>query len=188
VLVVAVCVSALVACGRSGYQYLESEDERVFAKIPDDWDVVSQGIIDFVLRPSDGSQVRLLPGDDTLPWRARFTADPSGRVGPDHVSGYVDVQPVDARMRDQVTLDVLAEIGTTDGAIGEPRPIVLGDLEGFRLRLESAGDDPLVNDRLVLTDDRRTVVYVIQAGCRQPCFDDNAAVIDEIMRTFTVKP
>ena len=184
----AIMLGAIVlsACGRSGYQYVESDDETVFAKIPDDWQLISEGIVDFALRPEDGSQLRLLPGDETLPWRAQFTADPAGQVRPDRVAGYVDVQPTDARIRETLTLEALLDYGPGGEALGDPIPVRLGDLEGYRVQFEVAGDDPLTNDRLVLTDDRRTVIYVIQVGCRKSCFDVEADEIDEIMTTFTV--
>jgi hypothetical protein len=177
----------LAACGESGYQYLESDDEHVFAKIPGDWEIMSEGVVDFALRPEDGSQFRLLPGDDVLPWRAQFTSDPSGRVDPDSPAGYVDVQPVDARMREGLSIERLLELGPGGETMSDPVPIVLGDLEGFRARYVTDGDDPVVGDRLVLTDDRHTVVYVVQVGCRETCFEANYDEIDEILRTFTVQ-
>jgi hypothetical protein len=177
---------ALAACGQSGYQYLSSDDETVFAKIPDDWTLLSEGVVDFAIRPQDGSTFRVLPGDETLPWRARFTSDPSGRVRTDQLAGYIDVQPVDARMREQINLDMLLDYGDGGEPLAEPRRVRLGDLEGFRVQFAAPGDDPMVNDRLVLSDARRTVVYLIQVGCVRSCFDAHSEVIEEIMTTFTV--
>jgi hypothetical protein len=37
----------LAACGRSGFQYIENEDDSVFLKIPAEWSVLSEGLVNF---------------------------------------------------------------------------------------------------------------------------------------------
>ena len=47
-------------CGRSGYEYVENDDETVFLKIPEEWQVVSEGNVDFAITP-DGNYPQILP-------------------------------------------------------------------------------------------------------------------------------
>ena len=64
----------LAACGRSGFQYIENDDDSVFLKIPADWSVLSEGLVNFTLTNDDGD-LELLPGDSVLPWQAVFAED-----------------------------------------------------------------------------------------------------------------
>ena len=71
-----------------------------FIKIPDDWDVVSEGAVNFTITPDD--DIQPIPGEFVLAWRAEFDAAPASRAGSfDYVQGYVEVQPVDRRWQSQ---------------------------------------------------------------------------------------
>lgn len=181
-----------VACGRSGYQYIENDETGVYAKIPDDWSVISEGLIDFALVGEDG-QMAILPGDDILPWRAYFDAEPDAeRGGFDRVLGAVEVQPVDRRLRGSLNLETLVGFDpnapTDEYRVLYRSDVERGALTGMRLIYETelSGIDNTV-DRLMLTDDRFTTVYEVRIFCATACFADNANVIEEIMDTFTVE-
>ena len=179
-------------CGRSGYQYVEDDDETVFIKVPSDWDIVSEGYVDFVLTPDANPQV--LPGNRSLPWRAQFDAAPErSRSSLDYVTGFVEVQPVDRRLRSQLNLaDFLPINSSVDpGAVEVVRHdlVTVGDVSGHRVALKQVTADgtEFISDELVMTDSLNSVVYTVGFACAIGCYNANAAEIDEVMRTFTVE-
>lgn len=193
VLPVALVAMALLvaACGRSGYEYVENADETVFLKIPEDWQVVSEGNVDFALTP-DGNYPQILPGEDTLAWRAQFDAAPDTN-SLDFVVGFVEVQPVDRRMRSELNLAEFFPIDP-EAAPGEFEVVrhdlvTAGDISGHRIAWKQTIDDgqQIMGDRLVLTNSLNSVVYTVGLGCTVGCYNANAADIDEVMRTFTVE-
>jgi len=128
---------AIVAssCSQSGFQYLEDSDSGVYAKIPDDWEVTTQGNIDFALVGEDGT-ISVLPGEATLPWRAEFDAVPEDPTSLRDVAGAIEVQPVDRRLRSGLTIDGLIGIdpeANDDGiTVFHQGDVVRGDLAGRR--------------------------------------------------------
>lgn len=190
VLTAAAVVASLIAaaCGRSGYQYLENGDDTVFVKIPENWEVVSEGVVDYTVTP-DGD-LQLLPGDSALPWRATITEAASG--SPDQVTGAVEIQPVDRRMRAELNPYRFFGIDpndTTDGIEVVRHDLVkLGDVSGPRLVWKQTNEQgqEMVVDRLVMTDSLNRVIYSVGFGCNESCYDANESSIDEIMATFTV--
>ena len=187
--VAAACL--LSACGRSGYQYVENADNTVFLKIPDKWDVVSEGAVNFVVTPDD--DIQGIPGEFVLAWRAEFDASPTGlRSSPDYVQGFVEVQPVDRRMQSDLTLSLFyPELASTVEGVEVLRHdlVTIGDVSGHRIAWKRVIDDGSVfmGDRMVVTNSLKSVVYLVGLGCSVGCYDANASSIDEIMGTFTVQ-
>ena len=181
----------LAACGRSGYQYVENGDETVFLKIPEEWDVVSEGTVNFILTPDDDLQ--LLPGGYVLPWRAEFDAAPTSLRGSiDYVQGFVEVQPVDRRM--QATLNptlFFPEVSNNVDGVEKVRHdfVTVGEVSGERIAWRHVTEDgsAFMGDRLVLTDSLNSVVYRVNVWCTVGCYQANANSIEEIMSTFTVE-
>ncbi len=188
-----VLVAAVLAagCGRSGYEYVENDDETVFLKIPTDWQVVSEGNVDFAITP-DGNYPQILPGEEVLAWRAQFDAAPE-ISSLDHVVGFVEVQPVDRRMRSELNLADFfgVESSSVAGEIEVVRHdlISAGDISGHRIAWKQLTPDgrEIIGDRLVMTNSLNSVVYTVGLGCTVGCYNANAAAIDEVMRTFTVE-
>lgn len=183
------------ACGesglsQSGFQYLEDEDSGLYAKIPAGWSVTTQGNIDFALVGEDGV-MSVLPGESTLPWRAEFDARPSNPDRLAKVAGAIEIQPVDRRLRSDLTIDGLIGIDAEspdDGiTVFHQDNVRRGELTGRRIiySREFSGEPTMV-DRMMLSDDRLTTVYEVRMFCDKDCFAENADVIDEIMETFTV--
>ncbi len=187
---VAACLGA-AACGRSGYQYIENGDDTVFVKIPESWEVVSEGVVDYTVTP-DGD-LQLLPGDSALPWRATFAEVPAAAPGtPDRITGAVEIQPVDRRMRADLNPYRFFGIDpndTTDGIEVVRHDLVkLGDVSGPRLVWKQTNEqgEEMVVDRLVMTDSLNRVIYSVGFGCNAGCYGTNESSIEEIMATFTV--
>ena len=188
VLVAAAVLAA--GCGRSGYEYVENDDETVFLKIPEDWQVVSEGNVDFAITP-DGNYPQILPGEDVLAWRAQFDAAPGGS-SLDYVAGFVEVQPVDRRMRSELNLaQFFPDLSSVDGEVEVVRHdlVTAGDISGHRIAWKQVAADgrEIMGDRLVMTNSLNSVVYTVGLGCTVGCYNANAAAIDEVMRTFTVE-
>lgn len=188
---VAVCLAA-AACGRSGYQYIENGDDTVFVKIPENWEVVSEGVVDYTVTP-DGD-LQLLPGDSALPWRATFVETPPGAPGsPTGITGAVEIQPVDRRMRGDLNPYRFFGIDlddTTDGIEVVRHDLVEMDgISGPRLVWKQTNEqgEEMVVDRLVMTDSLNRVVYSVGMGCNSGCYDANVSSIEEVMATFTVR-
>ena len=179
------------ACGRSGYQYVENDDDTVFIKIPEDWEVVSQGVVNFTISPDD--EIRGIPGEFILPWRAEFDAAPASRAGSyDYVQGYVEVQPVDLRWQSTLRADqFFPDISSNPDVLEQVRHdlVTVGDVSGHRMAWKqvTADGDAFVSDRLVLVDSISSKVYQVTFVCTLGCYNANATQIDEIMSTFTVE-
>ena len=177
-------------CARSGFQYLEDEGSGVYAKIPDDWEVTTEGNIDFALVGEDGT-ISVLPGEATLPWRAEFDSAPQGNSLAD-LAGAIEVQPVDRRLRSDLSIGGLIGIdpdSPDDGiTVFHQAEVNRGDLSGRRIIYgrNFSGRETLI-DRMLLSDDRFTTIYELRLFCDRDCFTENAGVIDEIMETFTVQ-
>ncbi len=187
---VLVATAILVAgCGRSGYDYVENDDETVFLKIPEDWQVVSEGNVDYAITP-DGNYPQILPGEDVLAWRAQFDAAPDIN-SLDYVAGFVEVQPVDRRMRSELNLAQFFPVDLSAGEVDVVRHdlVTAGDISGHRIAWRQITPDGLeiMGDRLVMTNSLNSVVYTVGVGCTIGCYQANAAAIDEVMRTFTVE-
>lgn len=195
---IATAVTLLAACGGgSEYQYLESEDGNAFSKIPDEWVVVREGAVAWsLLDDSRPTQFGFVSGDDTTPWRAVFTATPSGQFELDRPSGLIEVQHVDARVRDR--FDVESFLKTVPD-FGEPvsitpselevvdrRAVRVGDLTGYRVEL-SADIVGRHYDQLVLSDREHRALYIVSLSCSEKCLDRYADDVEEIIQTFRVE-
>jgi hypothetical protein len=175
----------ITACGGEKYQYVESDDGRMFAKIPRDWEFAGEGGTRFRFLTDGDLDLAITAGDSTFPWQAKFTADPDA-TGDDVPEGVFETQFLDARLRDTVLLreiiDVVANgLGATDV---ERVRVKLGDLEGYRASYD-AGD--VHYDEVYLIDERKAGVYVASVHCSSECFDRYADDIDDVLTGFWVE-
>lgn len=181
----------IAGCGRSGYQYVENADDTVFLKIPEDWNVVSEGTVNWTLTPGDDMQI--IPGEFVLPWRAQLDAAPGDRRGSsEYVQGSVEIQPVDWRLQGRVPFAYFFPEVTGDNEGVEEllhHLVTVGDVSGHRFVWKQVTEDgqQLIGDRLVLTDDIKSVFYSVDLWCSVGCYQANATLIEEVMSTFTVE-
>jgi len=176
----------LAACGGEKYQYLESEDGHMFARIPKNWDVQREGAVDYTLITRDNMvNFAFTPGDSTSPWRAEF----KGGAGVDAPTGFVEAQHVDARWRSTFLLSDLI-----DGIVGEvddlDRQLVhVGDLDGYRVTYtKGEGEDVRRYDELYLIDERKSGVYLASVQCDEKCHQQYGDEIEDVLTTFRVEP
>ena len=182
----------LAACGRSGYQYVENADDTVFIKIPEDWDVVSEGTVNWTITPASDDDLEPILGEFVLPWRAAFAAAPNDRRGSsDYVQGFVEVQPVDRRLQADLSFaQFFPELSAVDGVeVLRHELVTVGDASGHRVGSKriSADGEEIMDDRLVMTNSLNSVVYTVWIGCAVGCYNTNANLIEEVMSTFTVE-
>jgi hypothetical protein len=177
---------ALSACGGEKYQYLESSDGHVFARIPKDWDIEREGAVDFTLLTLDNMvNFAFVDGDSTEPWRAEFAAGPDDS----HPVGFVESQHVDARWRSTFLLSKLIDgfVGDVDGL--DRQPIRIGDLNGYRVTYtKGEGDDLVLYDEVYLIDERKSGVYLASIQCDETCHETYGDQIEDVLTTFRVKP
>ena len=177
------------SCGRSGFQYLESEDERVFIKIPDDWQV-SEGRVDWVYK-NQYDQANVFPGEIEEAWRATFQSGPG--LDTNIVAGFLDVQPIDRSRRDEVNVDALFGFDWSDTEDGidvlRHDRITMGDLQGRRLVWSPVSDDGsgFTTDRLLVTDNKNSIYFDLIIGCSSDCYSANVDLIDGIMTSLAVE-
>ena len=177
---------ALTVCGGEKYQYLESDDGHVFARIPKEWEVEREGAVDFTLVTLDNMiNFAFVSGDSTEPWRAEFAAGDDASKP----AGYVEAQHVDARWRSTFLLSDLI-----DGLLGdvgdlERDRIRIGDLEGYRVTYtKGEGDDLRKYDEIYLIDERKSGVYLASLQCDETCHDQYGDEIEDVLTTFWVEP
>lgn len=176
----------LTACGGERYQYLESDDGHVFAKIPKGWEVQREGAVDFTLITRDNMvNFAFVAGDSTSPWRAEFAAGPEGEAP----VGFVEAQHVDARWRSTFLLSRLIDglVGDVDDL--ERTGIRIGDLEGYRVTYtKGEGDDLRRFDEVYLIDERKSGVYLASLQCDEACHEQYDDEIEDVLTTFWVEP
>ncbi len=187
-IVTGLCIgSLLVACGGTRYQYLESDDGHVFAKIPTDWTIEAEGAVDFAYVDPTNSSFAFVAGDSTRPWRAQFVAGEADDVP----FGYVEGQHVDARFRDGFLLSTfLKGRRPSDAKELERRLIAVGEHIGYRTSYTVTDDSDVEQfvDEVYLTDDRRSGVYVMSISCSVECHERHEAEFNKILTTFWVEP
>jgi hypothetical protein len=182
----ALALVGLASCGGEKYQYLESDDGHMFARIPKDWNVQREGAVDYTLITRDNMvSFAFTPGDSTEPWRAEFNGGP----GADTPTGFVEAQHVDARWRSTFLLSDLITgiVGDVDDL--KRQLVHVGDLDGYRVTYTKGEGDELKHfDELYLIDQRKSGVYLASLQCDDKCHKLYGDEIDDVLTTFRVKP
>ena len=177
----------VAACGAGpDYQYLESGDGHVFAKIPDDWEIEREGAVGYTMINTDQVQFAFTPGDDTQPWRAEFEAPGANGEVPE---GVIESQHIDARWRDSFRLNTFVD-GLRESFDNYDRSQLDRD-DGVAYAVtftDGDGDDVREYHEVYFMDDRRSAMYRISMACEPDCVERYADVIDEVLSTFRVEP
>jgi hypothetical protein len=201
------CLLLVSACGRSGFSYVEQKDEGVFIKVPDHWSVFEtteiepppQLLGDLLLQPLSGV---------VEPWQVVIDGGPTPTASNIREPlyswpiGLAEIQPIDFGVRDLFNTSMMRSLST--GFIADPvnevangnteyiveldQDIVQDDLRGNRLRYKRAVEGGIiVVDSLVLADGVNSKWYRITMSCEENCYLANAALIEDIMTSFTVE-
>jgi hypothetical protein len=195
-----VVLGSVLACGRSGYQYIENDDLGLYARVPHGWTVYDERD----LFP-DASDRRL---DDVRErtWVRSFDASPDPSVeasqnpGNADPTGLVVVRALTPDERDALDLSALRgggnpardpvaqdEAGSTvDVLVNEPVEFD-GGFSGVHMVFTTSGDGPLqVVDRTAVRDAATTMIAVLEVGCHESCyFESHGDEIADLVDSWT---
>jgi len=201
-------VIALIAtaCGRSGFDYVEYQDEGVFVKVPDEWavfettevDPPAQIVADILLQPVGGEvpswQVIIDAGPDATATNIREPL-----YG--YPIGLAEVQPIDPAIRDLFNTSTMRQLATNfEFDPARPPETIEGvsvlldiDVSSDSLRgnrvvfTRPVAEGVMIVDNLVFVDDLNSRWYRLTLTCEENCYRANADLIDEIVGSFTVE-
>lgn len=204
----AVVVVALMgpglACGGSGYQYVENEDLGVYARIPGDWEIYDEQDLfpdasDRELeRRGEGMWVRTFDASDDP------SAEASMSVGSSHPTGVVQVRALTPGEREQVNVSALRGRGDPNGdpvaaaRAGVPVEVMVDEPVEFEggyhgvhtvfAASPTGGDDLVVTDRTVLLDAASTTMFVFQVSCEEDCYlETHKDEIQDLVESWTIQ-
>lgn len=191
-----------VACGTSGYQFIENEDAGVFAKVPDDWTVYDERDL---LSASDEEVTELeLENVSERLWFRGFDAssDPSldgvFDVTSTEPRGWVIIEQLSAANREQVNLTQLRGFNPLDTTSQETSSIELmsdepvefdGGFHGIHTVFARSEDGEVgVVDQTALLNSTSSAVYVFVVGCNQECYSEtHEDQINTIVDSWTIQ-
>jgi hypothetical protein len=203
--VVAAAVSVgTVACGGSGYQYVQNDELGIYARLPDDWTVYDEAD----LFPS-ASERELAEREDQI-WMRTFdaAADPSVEgsrmVGGDHPTGVFVVRGLTPQERegldlstlrgagnpgrDPIAADALDEEGAITVLTDEPIEFEGGYTGIHTVFTVEQGSTSVVMDQTAVRNAQTTAIAVFQVGCTETCyFETHKDEIADLVDSWTIQ-
>jgi hypothetical protein len=196
----------LSSCATSGYQYLHDADTRTYFKVPERWTVFDQRQLfpQQAATPAAPASPGASPQDPML-WAVGFDGDPHPSLqhimdaGASYPQGVALVIRLDDQQRDAFSLGALRNALFPLDQIYSQTPsdvelvssedlVVGGGLRGSHLVYTlRRGGDSLTVDQTGLVDADTQNVYVFAIGCASDCYEENAKMIEQIVRSWTVK-
>lgn len=195
---------AVAGCAGSGYTYHANRSEQLFFKLPDAWTVFDDEDLGEG-EPIPGLWVRgFVAGDEP-------STDAVFDVAATEPRGYVAVETLDVKERDEISLSALR--GTHFGTDRHGLPVdplayaeehpdemqVLGyddtvvyDHGPHGVRIRVAVTPPGVGatgiiDQTVLVDAATSKRYVLSIGCSEECFEEHRSEIEEVIESWTLE-
>ena len=203
--VAAVTIVVVSGCSRSGFDYVENQDEGVFIEIPDDWAVFEQ--IEIEPPPEVFADILFEPVEPQVePWQVVLDAGPTPTASNIREPlygfpiGLAEVQPIDQNVRDTFstsTMRSLATQGEFDPALAPDGiddvtvlldvDVARDDLRGNRVVFSRpVADGRTIIDSLVFVDDLNSRWYRLTLSCEENCYRANAELINNVLNSFTV--
>jgi len=215
-LLVAVGVgAAAAACGDSGYQYVENEEQGVFAKLPRDWAIYdTEELLRSVNTGDDELTDAALERAETQVWFRGFDAsdDPSAEgsveIGASEPRGFVQIQALSAAERDQINVSGLRSAVLGTDPLGTSKEMSLGSAAAEDVQVlvdEPAefdggyhgnhnvyavmqGSDVAVVDQTALLDSTSSTLYLFVVSCDETCyFETRSDEIEKIVDSWTIE-
>lgn len=195
---------AAVACGGSGYQYLENEDLGVYARLPDDWGVYDESD----LFP-DASE-RELEQRASRVWMRTFdgadepSVEGSQGSGGESPAGLVVVRALSREEREQLDLGALR--GAGNPAL-DPVAAAAADTEGIVELLSDVpvefeggftgvhtvfvvdqGDGAVVTEQIALRNAATTALALFKVSCSESCYyETHKDEIADLVESWTIQ-
>lgn len=206
---------AAVACGRSGYQYVENEDLGVFARLPDDWAVYdTEQLLAELNTGEEALTESALERAEASQWFRGFDASdsPSAEgtmaLGRSEPRGFVHIRALSREERDLINVSGLRSTilgvdplsaASADAALGgQPPPDVQvladepAEFEGgyhgnHNVFAVPQGGDVAIVDQTVLLNAESTQLYVFAVSCNEACyFETNSDEIEALVDSWTI--
>jgi hypothetical protein len=195
---------AAVACGGSGYQYVENDELGVYARLPDDWGVYDES--DLFPEASE----RELEQRANQMWMRTFdgAGDPSVEgsqaPGDDSPTGLVIVRVLGLQEREQLDLSALRGAGD---AARDPVAAAAADTEGIvevvsdepvefdggftgvhTVFVIDQGDGRVVTEQMALRNATTTALALFQVSCSEACYyETHKDVIADLVESWTIQ-
>lgn len=192
----------VAACGESSHRYIANSEEKVYLRVPRDWNRIQ-------FSDADADRLEGLTSQATVVWRAGST--PAAAPEPDNVSSesplaFTAVYELSGQLNQQMSaslarlaasptgFDPVLPSDDTESAQVEVlnyQPLEFEGINGSRIvfRLRDSGTDPwkAVYDVSAAYDSKRFRLYVLQVGCSASCYELNKSTISAIADSWLVK-
>ena len=204
VAVAAALSAGAVACGGSGYQYVENDKVGVYARLPGDWAVYDEAD----LFP-EASERELAQRQDQV-WMRTFDAadDPSVEgsrtLSGEHPTGVFLVRGLTLQEREGLGISALrgggdpardpvaADAADSDGVItvlsDEPVEFDGGYTGVHTVFVIEQGGTAVVRDQTAVHNAQTTAIAVFQVGCTETCyFETHKDEIADLVDSWTIQ-
>lgn len=194
--------TVVAACEGSGYRYVKNSAIKTYFKVPESWKLYDQDTIvadqGSALSPQQAARSKVNQ------WVVAFDGDPNPSI--DHVldenskhpMGFARVRALGTEERETLNLQALRNevlpLDQINSSRSRVEPLKItdivrpGGLHGTRevhnIEVESGY---LTIDQTALVDPETRLLYVFVVGCEAQCYVDNKKVIDNVVRSWTIK-
>lgn len=196
------CALIVSACGESAHRYIANTDEKVYMKVPRDWNELE-------FTKSDPDRLEGLTSQATVVWRAGSTPVPDPE--PDQVSSeeplaFTAVYELSGQLNQQMSASLARLAASPTGfdpvlpsddnesaqvEVLTYEPLGFEGINGTRIvfRVRDTGTDPwrAVYDVSAAYDSKKFRLYVLQVGCSAACYELNKSTISAIADSWLVK-
>ena len=195
--------SLIVSCGQPSQRYLANKTERVYLKVPRDWN-------DVTFTNDDTDRLEAKTSQATLLWRVAASADPEATpasADADFPLLFMAVYQLDGELNQNMSASLARVAGSPTGfdpvlpsdssesalvEVLDYSPLSFNDMNGtrvvFRSRSSSATDYQLVYDLSTAYDSHNFRLYVMQVGCSIECYENNSETISTVADSWLVNP
>lgn len=195
--------SLIVSCGQPSQRYLANKTERVYLKVPRDWN-------DVTFTNDDTDRLEAKTSQATLLWRVAASADPEATpasADADFPLLFMAVYQLDGELNQNMSASLARVAGSPTGfdpvlpsdssesalvEVLDYGPLSFNDMNGtrvvFRSRTSSTTDYQLVYDLSTAYDSHNFRLYVMQVGCSIECYEDNSETISTVADSWLVNP
>jgi hypothetical protein len=196
------CALIVSACGESAHRYIANTDEKVYVRVPRDWNEVE-------FSTSDPDRLEGLTSQATVVWRAGATTD--GDPEPNKVSSeeplvFTAVYELSGQLNQQMSASLARLAASPTGfdpvlpsddsqsqqvEVLTYQPLDFEGINGsriiFRMRESSSKPWKAVYDVSAAYDSKKFRLYVLQVGCSAACYELNKSTISAIADSWLVK-
>jgi len=194
------CLATLLpACGPSSHRYIANKAEKVYAKVPSDWD-------DYAFDESDPDRLEQITSQATVVWRTA-AAPSGGTAGVETPLMFMAAYELSGELNQQMSASLARVAGSPVGfdpvlpqddtqrertEVLSYAPLDFADMNGtravFRTRDDAQSEWSNVYDISTAYDSSAFRLYVLQVGCNAACYESNQAAIDKVASSWLVKP